>query len=66
VRVYEGRPFTLEPTKTIYAHIGKVARELGTVPIAEDGSFYIEVPADRPLALQAVDGEGRAVINELS
>ncbi len=66
IRVYEGRPFTLEPTKTIYAHIGTVGTELGTVPIAKDGSFYIEVPADRPLALQAVDGEGRAVINELS
>ncbi len=66
IRVYEGRPFTLEPTKTIYAHIGTVGAELGTVPIAEDGSFYIEVPADRPLALQAIDGEGRAVINELS
>ncbi len=66
VRVYEGRPFTLEPTKTIYGHIGTVGRELGTVPIAADGSFYIEVPADRPLALQAIDGEGRAVINELS
>jgi len=66
VRVYTGRPFTLEPTKTIYAHIGTVGVELGTVPLAEDGSFYVEVPADRPLALQAVDGEGRAVINELS
>jgi HEAT repeat protein len=66
VRVYQGRPFTLEPTKTIYAHIGTVGMELGTVPIAEDGSFHIEVPADRPLALQAIDGEGRAVINELS
>ena len=66
IRVYEGRPFTLEPTKTIYAHIGTVGVELGTVPLAADGSFYIEVPADRPVALQAVDGEGRAVINELS
>lgn len=66
IRVYEGRPFTIEPTKTIYAHIGTVGRELGTVPIATDGSFYVEVPADRPIALQAVDGEGRAVINELS
>ena len=66
IRVYEGRPFTLDPTRTIYAHIGTVGIELGTVPLAEDGSFYVEVPADRPLALQAVDGEGRAVINELS
>jgi len=66
VRVYEGRPFTLEPTKSIYEHIGTIGVELGTVPLAKDGSFYAEVPADRPLALQAVDGEGRAVINELS
>ncbi|MBT3198876.1 MAG: hypothetical protein HN350_03075 [Phycisphaerales bacterium] len=66
IRVYEGRPFTLEPTKTIYAHIGTVGVELGTVPLAADGSFYIEVPADRPVALQAIDAEGRAVINELS
>ena len=66
IRVYEGRPFTLEPTKTIYAHIGTIGVELGTVPLAADGSFYIEVPADRPVALQAIDGEGRAVINELS
>jgi len=66
IRVYEGRPFTLDPTKSIYVHIGTVGVELGTVPLAADGSFYIEVPADRPLALQAIDGEGRAVINELS
>ncbi|NQT88384.1 HEAT repeat domain-containing protein, partial [bacterium] len=66
VRIFQGRPFTLEPTKTIYAHIGTVGVELGTVPIAEDGSIYVVVPADRPLALQAIDGEGRAVINELS
>ncbi|MDP7286411.1 MAG: HEAT repeat domain-containing protein [Phycisphaerae bacterium] len=66
IRVYEGSPFTLDPTKSIYVHIGTVGVELGTVPLAADGSFYIEVPADRPLALQAIDGEGRAVINELS
>lgn len=66
IRIYEGRPFTLEPTKTIYAHMGTVGVELGTAPLAEDGSFYVEVPADRPLAMQAVDGEGRAVINELT
>ncbi|MCF7955190.1 MAG: HEAT repeat domain-containing protein [Phycisphaerae bacterium] len=66
VRIYEGRPFTLEPTKTIYAHIGTEGVELGTVPLASDGSFYVEVPADRPLAMQAVDGEGRPVVNEMS
>ena len=40
--------------------------ELGTVPLAPDGSFSIEVPADMPLALQAVDAEGRSELNEMS
>lgn len=47
-------------------HIGTEAVELGVVPLAADGSFFIEVPADRALAFQAIDAEGRAVINELS
>jgi len=66
IRVYEGRPYTLNPTKHIYVHIGVEATELGTVPLAADGSFYVEVPADRALALQAIDAEGRGVINELT
>ncbi len=66
VRVYEGRPFTLTPTDSIYMHIGTEGRELGTIPVAPDGSFYVEVPADRALSIQAVDAEGRAVIGELS
>ncbi|MBT8037435.1 MAG: HEAT repeat domain-containing protein [Verrucomicrobiae bacterium] len=66
VRIYQGKPFSLEPTKTIYAHIGTEGVELGTVPLALDGSFYVEVPADRPLAMQAVDAEGRPVLNEMS
>ena len=40
--------------------------ELGTVPLAPDGSFYIEVPADRAIAFQAVDAEGRWELNEMS
>ncbi|MDP6637514.1 MAG: HEAT repeat domain-containing protein [Phycisphaerae bacterium] len=66
IRVFEGRPFTLNSTKHIYVHLGVEAQELGTAPLAPDGSFYIEVPADRALALQAIDGEGRAVINEIT
>ena len=66
IRVYEGRPFSIVPTKSIYVHIGTEGVELGTVPVAEDGSFYAEVPADRAVSLQAVDGEGRPVISEMS
>lgn len=66
VRILEGTPLAIRPDHYPYEHIGVEARELGTVPLAADGSFYARVPADRPLAIQAVDGEGRAVINELS
>jgi HEAT repeat protein len=66
VRVLEGRPFTLRSAKHQYDHIGVEAVELGTVPLPPDGSFFVEVPADRALALQAVDGEGRAIVNEIS
>jgi len=66
VRVYEGRPLTTRSVGHHLVHIGVEAVELGTVPLAPDGSFYVEVPADRPLALQAVDAEGRSVVNELT
>ena len=71
IRVLEGRPLTARMlTSTAYHggvnHIGTEAVELGTAPLCPDGSFYVEVPADRALAFQAVDAEGRAVVNELS
>lgn len=34
---------------------------LGEVPLEEDGSFYIEIPADTPLRLQTVDKDGLVV-----
>ncbi|MFQ5589654.1 MAG: hypothetical protein ACE5HE_00695 [Phycisphaerae bacterium] len=40
------------------------ARILGEVPPAADGSVYMKVPADRPLRLQLVDGDGFTIINE--
>ncbi len=36
-------------------------RLLGEAPLEADGSFYAEVPADRPLRLEALDEEGRAI-----
>jgi len=34
---------------------------LGQTDLAPDGSFYVEVPADRPLRIEMVDSSGRAV-----
>jgi len=39
----------------------EVMRILGTVPLEEDGSAAFRVPADTPIAVQALDGEGKAV-----
>ncbi len=66
IRVYEGKPFTLRSVDNHLVHIGVEGVELGTVPLAPDGSFHARVPADRALALQAIDAEGRAVLNELT
>jgi len=66
VRVYVGKPLTLRSARHQYGHIGTVGVDLGTFPIMPDGSFNVEVPADMPLAIQAVDAEGRAVVSELS
>ena len=66
LRVVQGDPFTLRPARHQYGHIGTIGVELGAVPLAPDGSFFVKVPADRPLFLQAVDAEGRAVVNEMS
>jgi len=38
-----------------------VRRILGTVPVAEDGSAYFEVPANTPVAFQPLDAQGRAL-----
>jgi len=38
-----------------------VKRILGTVPVQEDGSAFFRVPAYTPIAVQPLDGEGRAL-----
>ena len=45
-------------------HGGTFARVLGTVPLASDGSFAVEVPADRLLHLQVLDGDRNVVGNQ--
>jgi HEAT repeat protein len=64
VRIVQGKPFTLRSAMHRFDHIGVEGVELGTVPLAPDGSFSVEVPADTALSIQAIDAEGRSVINE--
>jgi hypothetical protein len=48
-RIYSGTPFGPR-------------RILGEVPLCSDGSFYIKVPAETPLAFQLLDENGMAVV----
>ncbi len=72
IRVIEGRPVVSRhenqnnrPTNRWKNHGGTFARVLGTVPLAADGSFHVEVPADRLLHLQVLDGDRRVVNNQM-
>lgn len=47
-------------------HGGTFARVLGMAPLAPDGSFYVEVPADRLLHFQVLDSDRRVVGNQLT
>ncbi len=66
IRVLAGGGQTLRSSHSYIVHAGNTVTELGTVPLAPDGSFAIEVPADTAIALQAVDAEGRSELNEMS
>ncbi|MCH5377251.1 MAG: hypothetical protein JJ992_25085, partial [Planctomycetes bacterium] len=66
IRVLAGTGLTVRSSHSYIVHAGSKVTELGTVPLAPDGSFAVEVPADTPIALQAVDAEGRAELNEMS
>ncbi len=72
LRIIEGQPVTSRHhTHTSAAgeawknHVGTQARVLGTVPLGADGSFYVEVPADRLLHCQILDSDRRVVGNQL-
>lgn len=46
-------------------HGGAVGRIFGTVPLAADGSFALELPSDRLFHLQVLDSDRRVMGNEL-
>jgi len=62
LRVIEGLP-TMKKEKTPNAEVPRLAprRILGDIPIHEDGSFNVEIPASIPIELQILDAEGMAL-----
>lgn len=66
VRVLAGLGLTVRSSHSYIVHAGNETIELGVVPLAADGSFTVEVPADTAIAFQAVDAEGRSELNEMS
>ena len=41
-------------------------RNLGEAPVEKDGSFYVEVPANRPVRFELLDGDGQTIVAERS
>jgi hypothetical protein len=48
-------------TSSASLRIRSATGTLGEVPLEEDGSFYVEVPADTPVQLETLDAAGRVV-----
>jgi HEAT repeat protein len=71
VRVVEGLPVVARHQTHMNEgtawknHGGAVARILGVVPLAPDGSFAVEVPADRLLHVQALDSDWQLLSDQL-
>lgn len=66
VRVLAGKGLTYRSSHSYLVHAGNETVDLGTVPLAPDGSFAVEVPANTAIAFQAVDAEGRSELNQMS
>jgi len=71
VRVVEGLPIVTRYQTHVGGgiawkqHGGAVARILGTVPLAPDGSFSLDVPADRLIHVQALDSNWHIMDDQL-
>ncbi len=71
IRVIEG----IVPTVRVQTHMngglawrnhgGTTARVLGTIPVAVDGSFMLQLPADRVFHLQVLDADKKVIGNEI-
>jgi hypothetical protein len=40
------------------------SRLLGTAPVERDGSFFVQVPTEKPLQIELLDGAGKTVKRE--
>jgi HEAT repeat protein len=65
IRIVEGQPLVARHGTGIDNHTGVEARVLATLPLAPDGSFFVEVPADRLLQCQVLDSDRNVVGNQL-
>ena len=71
VRLVEGVPVVARhasqtgPDAVWKNHGGTFARVLGTAPLAPDGSFFVDLPADRLVHLQVLDSDERVIGNQL-
>jgi hypothetical protein len=60
------KPVASSAALNSHVTVGLAKRILGTVPVADDGSVVVRVPAGVPLQIQALDKNGMAVMTERS
>jgi len=48
----------------VYTRDGSGPKLLGSAPVERDGSFFVQVPNDRPLQVELVDGSGKTLKRE--
>jgi hypothetical protein len=60
VRVMEAPPVAM----SMNGNLGFQTRVLGIAPVARDGSFFVEVPADTPFRFALLDLNGNLLVHE--
>jgi hypothetical protein len=65
IRIYV-KPTASNAALNCRVGVGLAKRILGTVPVADDGSVVVRVPAGVPVQIQALDENGLAVMTERS
>ncbi len=48
----------------LYTQESGVVKALGTAPVEQDGSFFIQVPGDSPLRMELLDASGKTLAQE--
>ena len=61
---YEFIPGSIQSARLYTRESDGSAKLLGTAPVERDGSFFVQVPTERPLQIELLDASGKALKRE--